>query len=268
MDKKLIVLDLDGTTLKEDQTISARTKSALTRAREKGHEVMIATGRPFRLSSQYYRELELKSPIVNFNGAILHHPLDASYTGSYHQAIDLAIVHELLDYTKQFSLSNIAAEVEDSVFLARGDDSVPANFKTGTGEVYIGNLRTQITANPTSVLFFGQTEQLNTISRHLDDALSHVISYHTWGASWPAVEVVKHGIHKAIGVDKAAKTLGFETKNVIAFGDEANDLEMLDYAGVGVAMGNAVDAAKNAANTVTKSNEEDGIAIYLEENLL
>lgn len=229
---------------------------------------MIATGRPYRLSSQYYKELALHSPIVNFNGAFLHHPLDPAYQDGYHQAIDLSIVHELLDYTNQFPLSNIAAEVQDNVFLARGDDSVPANFKAGGGEVHIGNLRGKINADPTSLLFFGQTDQLDVISKHFDDTLSHIISYHTWGASWPAVEVVKYGIHKAIGVREAAKSLGFDVKDIIAFGDEMNDLEMLDYAGTGVAMGNAVSAAKNVANTVTATNEEDGIAVYLEENLL
>lgn len=65
----------------------------------------------------------------------------------------------------------------------------------------------------------------------------------------------------------AAKTLGFDRKDIIAFGDETNDLQMLDYAGVGVAMGNAAESVKNVANVVTASNQDDGIAVYLEENL-
>ncbi|EAD7988570.1 Cof-type HAD-IIB family hydrolase, partial [Listeria monocytogenes] len=69
------------------------------------------------------------------------------------------------------------------------------------------------------------------------------------------------------GVQAAAKTLGFDRKDIIAFGDETNDLQMLDYAGVGVAMGNATESVKNVANVVTASNQDDGIAVYLEENL-
>ncbi len=268
MDKKLIVLDLDGTTLKDDQTISNRTKIALESARKLGHEVMIATGRPYRLSSFYYSELELTTPIVNFNGAVLHHPLNANFQDGYHEAIDLNIVREILDYSYQLPLANIAAEVQDSVFLERSDDTVPETFHLGVHNMIVGNIRNAINANATSLLFFGKSEELTLIGKHLDEQLSDVISYHTWGASWPAVEIVKYGIHKAVGIQKAAKSLGISQKNIIAFGDEANDLQMLDYAGIGVAMGNAVPAAKNAANTVTLSNEEDGIAVYLEENIL
>ncbi|EUJ43979.1 putative phosphatase YitU [Listeria riparia FSL S10-1204] len=89
MTKKLIVLDLDGTTLKKDQTISNRTKKALANAQKKGHEVMIATGRPYRMSHMYYHELGLHTPIVNFNGAVFHHPLNTQFSEAYHQAIDL-----------------------------------------------------------------------------------------------------------------------------------------------------------------------------------
>ncbi|WP_239256119.1 Cof-type HAD-IIB family hydrolase [Listeria ilorinensis] len=267
MEKKLIVLDLDGTTLKDDQTISKRTAQTLQKARDHGHEVMIATGRPYRLSALYYKELALSTPIVNFNGAVFHHPLNVDFTDSYHHSIDLAIVRELLDFTLDFPLSNIAAEIQDSVFLKESNDSVPETFRSGVRQIFIGDLKNNIQADPTSLLFFGQKKELERISMHLDHSLSEVISYHTWGASWPAVEVVKHGIHKAVGVKAAANALGFDRKDIIAFGDETNDLEMLDYAGVGVAMGNAVAEAKNVANSITASNEEDGIALYLEENL-
>ncbi|EMG27267.1 hypothetical protein X560_2184 [Listeria fleischmannii 1991] len=268
MNKKLIVLDLDGTTLKENQTISLRTKSALKSARSLGHEVMIATGRPYRLSSFYYSELELTTPIVNFNGAVLHHPLNPNYLDAYHESIDLSIVKDILDYSSTLPLANIAAEVQDSVFLERSDDTVPETFHLGVNNVVIGNIRQTINANATSLLFFGKNEQLDLMSKHLDEELADVISHHTWGASWPAVEIVKHGIHKAVGIQKAAKSLQIDSKDIIAFGDEANDLQMLDYAGTGVAMGNAIPAAKNVADAVTLSNEDDGIAIYLEENLL
>ncbi|WP_163654491.1 Cof-type HAD-IIB family hydrolase [Listeria sp. PSOL-1] len=267
MDKKLIVLDLDGTALKENQTISIRTQETLKKARLSGHEVMIATGRPYRLSSQYYQALNLTTPIVNFNGAVLHHPHDKHYKENYHHAIDLAIVRELLDFTTQFPLSNIAAEVEDNVFLKEKNDSIPATFHAGVNKIFIGDLRKNIQADATSLLFFGKEKELSLISNHLDQSLSHVISYHTWGASWPAVEVVKHGIHKAIGIRVAAKTLGIHQRDIIAFGDENNDLQMLDYAGIGVAMGNATPEAKSIANEITLSNEEDGIAVYLEERL-
>ena len=71
-ERHLIALDLDGTLLKDDKTISRKTKEVLKKAKDHGHIVMIATGRPFRSSEMYYRELELDTPIVNFNGAFIH----------------------------------------------------------------------------------------------------------------------------------------------------------------------------------------------------
>lgn len=268
MSKKLIVLDLDGTTLRDDSTISSHTKKTLEKARMAGHEVMIATGRPYRISNLYYEELELATPIVNFNGAVYHHPKLTTFADGYHHAIDLQVVRELLDFTNDFSLDNIAAEVQDSVFLKERNNSIPETFHLGTENVVFGNIRDTIQSDATSLLFFGKLDQLGLISKHLDESLADVISHHTWGASqWPAVEIIKFGIHKAIGVKAAAKTLGFDQKDIIAFGDENNDLQMLDYAGVGVAMGNATDSVKNVANVITASNQDDGIAVYLEENL-
>lgn len=86
-EKHLIVLDLDGTLLTDNKTISPRTKQTLLKLKENGHEVMIATGRPFRSSELYYRELGLTTPIVNFNGAFVHHPLQTSWGYTIHHWI-------------------------------------------------------------------------------------------------------------------------------------------------------------------------------------
>lgn len=86
-EKHLIVLDLDGTLLTDNKTISPRTKQTLLKLKENGHDVMIATGRPFRSSELYYRELGLTTPIVNFNGAFVHHPLQTSWGYTIHHWI-------------------------------------------------------------------------------------------------------------------------------------------------------------------------------------
>lgn len=75
----LIALDLDGTLLTDNKIISARTKKTIEKAKEQGHIVVISTGRPFRASHAYYKELNLNTPIVNFNGAYVHHPLDVNW---------------------------------------------------------------------------------------------------------------------------------------------------------------------------------------------
>jgi hydroxymethylpyrimidine pyrophosphatase-like HAD family hydrolase len=72
---------------------------------------------------------------------------------------------------------------------------------------------------------------------------------------------------KAVGLDRVSKSLGISRENIIAFGDEDNDLEMIDFAGVGVAMGNAIDPLKNIANEITLTNNDDGIAELLIDRL-
>ena len=102
MEKHLIVLDLDGTLLTDKKTISPMTKQTLQKAREAGHEVMIATGRPYRASAPYYGELQLTTPIVNFNGAYTHHPLNSSWK-AVHSPLDLSVVHDVVDSVHQYA---------------------------------------------------------------------------------------------------------------------------------------------------------------------
>ena len=91
----LIALDLDGTLLTDNKIISTRTKHTIAKAKEQGHIVVISTGRPFRASYDYYKELGLNTPIVNFNGAYVHHPLDSKW-GTHHSPLELATAQEIV----------------------------------------------------------------------------------------------------------------------------------------------------------------------------
>lgn len=79
MQPHLICLDLDGTLLNDNKEISSYTKQVLNELQQRGHQIMIATGRPYRASQMYYHELNLTTPIVNFNGAYVHHPKDKNF---------------------------------------------------------------------------------------------------------------------------------------------------------------------------------------------
>jgi len=118
----LIALDLDGTLLKDDKTISAYNKDIIKKARDAGHIVCIATGRPFRSSSIYYEELELTTPIVNFNGAYVHHPKDQNW-GTYHTTLDLEVVKEIINVAEEHNLHNVLAEIVDDVYFHYHDET-------------------------------------------------------------------------------------------------------------------------------------------------
>ena len=266
MKPHLIVLDLDGTLLTDQKVISEKTKKILAKALEVGHQVMIATGRPFRSSEMYYKELGLKTPIVNFNGAFVHHPADASW-GTYHTPIGLDVVHQVVESMHDFNFHNIVAEVLDDVYVHHHDEKLMDIFRFGDPTITTGDLRNFLKVDPTSMLIHAPYEKVELIHDHLSSVHAEVIDHRRWGAPWHVIEIVKSGMSKAVGLDRVSKSLGISKENIIAFGDEDNDLEMIDFAGIGVAMGNAIKPLKNIANEVTLSNNEDGIAELLMDRL-
>ncbi len=135
----------------------------------------------------------------------------------------------------------------------------------GNPNITTGDLRRFLQDSPTSMLIHTDEDDVRQIRKHLSDVHAEVIDHRRWADPWHVIEIVKNGLSKAVGIDKVAKDLGIPKQRIIAFGDEDNDLEMIDYAGTGVAMGNGIEQLKSVANHITLSNEEDGIAIFLEE---
>ncbi|WP_053361860.1 Cof-type HAD-IIB family hydrolase [Bacillus sp. FJAT-27251] len=265
-EKHLIALDLDGTLLKDDKTISENNKKVIQKAREHGHVVMIATGRPFRSSEMYYHELELDTPIVNFNGAFIHHPLDQSW-GVHHSPLSINVAKDIVEALESFRFHNIIAEVIDDLYFHYHDEKLIDLFGLGDPNITTGDLRRFLKKSPTSMLIHTEEEQLSSIRAHLSEVHAEVIDHRSWAAPYHVIEIVKYGLNKAVGLKKASDHFNIPAERIIAFGDEDNDLEMLEFAGRGIAMGNGIDAVKNIANEVTLSNEEDGIGVYLNDLL-
>lgn len=266
MKKHLIVLDLDGTLLTDEKTISPFTAQTLHKAREAGHEVMIATGRPYRASAPYYHQLKLQTPIVNFNGAYVHHPINTKWQ-AVHSPIDMSVVHDVVDSVHKYEYDNLIAEILDDVYLQHNDHSLSGIFNMGNPLIFEGNLKHTLKENPTSLLIQAQEQNVATIRRHLSDVHAELIEHRRWGAPFHIVEIVRKGLSKAVGIDIIAKEMNIPRERIIAFGDEDNDFEMIDYAGVGVAMGNGINELKSIANEVTLSNMEDGIGHFLQDRL-
>jgi Cof subfamily protein (haloacid dehalogenase superfamily) len=262
----LIALDLDGTLLRDDKTISHKTKTILKEAKDLGHVVMIATGRPFRSSELYYRELSLDTPIVNFNGAFIHHPLDKSW-GNYHYPLDIKVAKDIVDTCRSYHFYNIVAEVMDDVYFHYHDEKLMEIFGFGNPKITTGDLVSYLHDSPTSLLIHTEEEELSPLRHQLSELHAEVIEHRSWAAPWHVIEIIRRGLNKAVGIKKAADYYNIPRERVIAFGDEDNDLEMLEYAGHGIAMGNGIDLVKNIANDVTLSNEEDGVATYLAQLL-
>ncbi|RXI98293.1 HAD family phosphatase [Anaerobacillus alkaliphilus] len=262
----LIAIDLDGTLLTDDKTISIRNKKAIQKARMQGHIVCIATGRPFRASQMYYEELDLNSPIVNFNGAFVHNPLHKGF-GYYHTPLELNTAKVIIETCEAFQVKNIMVEIIDEFYLRYHDEVLIDTFTMGDSPVKFGNLHHILKEDPTSILIHPKDDHVKQLRALLKDAHAEVIDQRVWGAPWNVIEIVKSGLNKAVGLQKIADYYSIPKERIIAFGDEDNDLEMIEYAGIGVAMENAIPELKTIANKITLTNENDGIALFLEDYL-
>lgn len=267
LNKKLIAIDLDGTTLNQDSMITSKTKETLKKAINAGHHVSIATGRPFRMSHQFYQQLELTTPMVNFNGALVHIP-NQHWDGERETLINREIAFEILSQKKQLNLDFIAAENRDTFFIDSFDffdEKIFASSRPGEKNLLSPK---NLTTNPTSLLVRTDKRFAGAVSAELTRQFGSYVDVRTWGGPTAILEIVSKGIQKAKGVQEIANYLSIDQKDVIAFGDEHNDLELLDYAGWGVAMANGTDQLKGIASDVTPlSNQEDGLAVYLEKLL-
>lgn len=268
LDKYLIALDLDGTLLTDSKEIDPRTKQTLLKAMNEGHIVVIATGRPHRSSINYYHELGLNTPMVNFNGALLHHPTEEKWD-ILHNPMSLRTAKKIIEASYDLNVRNILAEVMDNVYLEQFDEEVIELFQgpKNNPPFTIGNLKNKLTEDPTSLLIFPNEKEVHTLRNHLTEFHAELIEHRNGGAPYHVVEIVKKGMNKAVGLHKIAKYYNISKENIIAFGDEDNDLEMIEYVGVGVAMGNAIKELKQVANHITNTNEQNGIGTFLEEYL-
>lgn len=272
-EKHLIALDLDGTLLTDEKTISEQTKQIVLEAKAAGHIVVIATGRPHRASIQYYEALGLETPMINFNGALVHHPGDSRWKIS-HTPLPIVTAKKIIDSCYDLNVRNILAEIRDNVFLDQYDEAILDIFRSSLPEYMkanepfdIGNLKQHLKEDPTSLLIHPYTNSVDDLRAELHSQHAEMIEHRNWGAPWNIIEIVRKGINKAVGLKQLANYYNIPREQIIAFGDEDNDLEMIEYAGVGVAMGNAIDDLKNLANQVTLTNEQDGIGIFLADYL-
>ncbi|MDE1548045.1 Cof-type HAD-IIB family hydrolase [Jeotgalibaca caeni] len=265
MKQKLIAIDLDGTTLNDQSALSKRTIQTLQQLQKKGHHVMIATGRPYRNSKHIYQQLGLQSPLVNFNGALCHFPDQPSKKDLLHRTLDIDLVMDLLAKQNQFGIDWISVEGKEALYSSH--DSIPVNpfFPAHTVPTPI-TANTTLAERPTALNLFMDSEKQEPIRNQiLSEYGSNVVSVRTWGGDMPCLEIVGAGIQKALGVEVVANYYQIARHDILAFGDEDNDIEMIDYAGHGVVMKNGIDALKKIANDVTDfTNDEDGLAIYLE----
>lgn len=264
MGQYLIALDLDGTLLTNDQRISIYNKIMIASLLEQGHIVVIATGRSNRMSILYYDELGLNTPLINSNGAVIHHPHDKNW-GMFHYPLEHKTALDIIEASYSLQSKNILAVIHDSIIVDQFDQHIINFYDQGSdsGVVTIGSVSEKLRENPTLMMVYPKMKHLNELTNYLNDLHTETIDHRNWGEPFHIIEITNKQVNKAIALKKVADYYNIPRERIMAFGDERNDLHMIEYAGIGVAMENAVDDLKVIANHVTKSNEEDGVGVFL-----
>ncbi|GAU76226.1 sugar-phosphatase [Fusibacter sp. 3D3] len=267
MPYKLIALDMDGTLLNEKKEISPRNKQAIKDAKASGKTVIIATGRPLIGIQNVLSELELNTDedyVVSFNGALVQNVK----TGEV--ILQSTLEHE--DYRSLYALSktygvHIHALTKDYVTtpVLNPYTKVEADINV------IKTVKCDVDKFPESetiikVMFVDDKDKLDEIERILPAEIR--AKYTVVRSAAIFLEFLHPTVNKGVGVSAIAKVKDILAHEVICVGDAGNDIAMLEYAGLGVAMGNAFDAVKKIANHITDTNEEDGVAKVIEQFML
>lgn len=255
---KLIALDIDGTLLSSHLTVLPKTKAALQAVAAKGHHVVVVSSRPPRSVRNIADVLEIDSSVtVSFGGAYILEENTVLFEQTLSHSLATEIVKRVRDaalHASLYSAENWFVEQDD--YWAEQEAKIVGFTPTLVGDLL------HHTENVHKFLIMGKAEKIATFQEELRSSNLQVDAVR----SKPVYcEVNPHDVHKASAVERVARHFGLTLAEVIAFGDGENDLTMVREAGTGVAMGNAVDAVKAVAKLVTKSNDEEGIAIALQE---
>jgi Cof subfamily protein (haloacid dehalogenase superfamily) len=269
---RLVVLDIDGTIAGENNEISAAVQEAVQAVREKGIQVAIATGRMFHSALRFYELLDLDLPLMAYQGALIQEPK----TGTVHRHWTLAkpTALQLIDYFEQVDFEqhlSVHAYVQDRLYVrAITPESQLYSDRTGVKLYPIGDLRTLIQEHePTKLLALSQNAaHIDSLYTHLRTQYSPAELYLTKSIA-TFFEATNPLVNKGTAVQYIAEELlGLSAHQVLTIGDNFNDVEMLQYAGIGIAMGNAPDPVKAFADWVAPDVESHGAAIALSKILL
>ena len=246
----MIITDLDATLLRTDKTISSYSVSIFSRCHEQGIKIAFATARPLNMTTDYSKDIPIDG-LVATNGAFIY----ANGKIIHEYALPIETSRALLaELGACPNVLRISARKHDKRYLStppsNGTD-VFCDFKTPLDETF-SHLSFRTDDDAFAAAIIAKYPELNI--------------YHVTGENLYDIGAVD--CTKASGIRELAAFFGIQIANIVAFGDDFNDIEMLQECGISVAVANAIDEAKAAAACICDSNDEDGVAKWLEEHVL
>ncbi len=267
---QLLVLDIDNTIAGRSNQVTDRVVKAIQSVQKKGILVALATGRMYNSARRFHQRVASQLPLITYNGAWIQNPLDG--VKYQHLPVPSEIALELLDFfedSAHASEIDIHCYLDDQLYVREvTEETHYYQARAGVNPIAVGDLR-QILNQPTTKMLIVSPEgdvaqQLLTVlkMRYSADSL------HLTQSTPKYLEITHPDANKGTATRYLAeKLLGLTAEQVMVIGDNFNDMPMLTYAGIGIAMGNAPQPVQQVADWVTQEVEADGVAVAIERFL-
>lgn len=272
MKYKLIAIDMDDTLLTHDKKISEGNLEALNKAHGKGIYVVISTGRIYSSAYTYADMIGFPIYVIASNGALIRDPENRTI---YENALNYASMENIINVCNKYN-TYFRFYTDSTVY----SPEVSSKFQryAELNELFELELKVKVeeTKNPlqtikelgNTVLKFTITNEDRDTIKKIKKELSQDSTLHITSSYFDNIEITNSGVSKGRALEILGGYLGIKRDEMIAIGDSENDLEMIEFVGLGVAMENAIDELKKVANFVTKSNMDDGVKYVIEKFLL
>lgn len=262
---KLIALDLDGTLTDKNKNILPETREKLMELAKRGIKIVLASGRPTAGLFKEAMELRLDlygGYLLSFNGArVLDYKTNHVI---YEQTLPAEVAHTMYDRAKLFGLSPLTYNATKIITEDAGDHWIQLECFTTKMPIWlVQNFKETVDFPVNKVLITGEPYYIEQILDEFKKPYEETMSIYRSDPYY--IECMAQGIDKAKSLSAICKILNIKQEETIAFGDGYNDLSMIEWCGLGVAMENAVDEVKSRANYITKSNNDNGVAYCLNE---
>ena len=256
---KMIAMDLDDTLLNDEWRINPRDKEAIFRAKEAGVLVLLATGRMYGAALPYAMELNLETPLIVYQGALIikHHTEEILF----HHPIPMEQAVAVLETVKPYGYHINLYRKNELIIAHETPESLRYEAMSGCKATVVGDLSCYVKENsfdPIKILVAAKEEQLDALIPKLQQQFGAQLHI---AKSKPYFLEFSHPLaNKGHALATMAHYYGIDREEIIAVGDGFNDIEMLSYAGLGAVVDNARDSIKAVADYITASNNQGGIA--------
>ncbi len=268
MNEKVLVLDIDGTLTNSKKEITPATKQAIQNILKKGHKVILASGRPTPGMRRYETELELESfggYLLSFNGAKVVECRSGEIV--YQRLLPLSIIPSLYGYAKNNGCGLITYLGDTVISAFPTDEYVELEAHiNGLPISIVDNFKEFVDFEINKCLLTAPPDKAAVFETELREKYKEVASVYRSEPFF--IEIMPKNVDKATSLDRLLEVIGMSREAAICCGDGYNDIFMIKYAGVGVAMGNAQAAVKEVADYITASNDEDGLVEVINRFIL